>query len=362
MDKNKIKCRVKELELINLMDLNITEMEQMVQNIGEPRYRGRQLFKWIHQKGAASFAEMTDLPVGLRDKLQAMATPGGLPVITARISADGTAKYLFGLRDGNAVESVFLPHDYGCSVCVSSQVGCRMGCRFCASTMEGLVRNLSAGEIYAQVMGIQALAGTRVDSVVLMGSGEPMDNLDEVLKFILMVTSPDGLNIGSRHITVSTCGVVPGILRLAGENNQVTLSVSLHAPNDEIRDAIMPVNRKYHIGELIGACREYVEKTNRRVTFEYALINGVNDGREQARELGRLLKGLLCHINLIPLNQVEERAYRKPAPARVKEFKDILQALGIPVTVRKEMGGDIDAACGQLRRRVSREQTAPGRR
>lgn len=344
------------------MDLNIAETEQMIQDIGEPRYRGRQIFKWVHQKGAAEFAEMTDLPKELRDKLQGLTTPGGLSVITAKTSADGTTKYLFGLADGNAVESVFLPHDYGCSVCVSSQVGCRMGCRFCASTMEGLVRNLTAGEIYAQVMGIQTHTGTRVDSVVIMGSGEPMDNLDEVLKFIFLIISPDGLNIGSRHITVSTCGVVPGIHRLAEVNNQVTLSISLHAPNDEIRDRIMPINRKYPIGELIQACREYVQKTNRRVTFEYALINGVNDSREQARELGRLLQGLLCHVNLIPLNKVEEREYTKPAPARVKEFKDTLQGLGIPVTVRKEMGGDIDAACGQLRRRVSGGQPAPGRR
>lgn len=350
------------LDLINLMDLNIAETEQLMQDIGEPKYRGRQLFKWVHQKGAVQFGEMTDLPRSLRDKLQDSAAPGGLSVITAKTSADGTTKYLFGLADGNAVESVFLPHDYGCSVCVSSQVGCRMGCRFCASTMEGLVRNLSAGEIYAQVMGIQAKTGSRIDSVVMMGSGEPMDNLDEVLKFISLITSPDGLNIGSRHLTLSTCGVVPGILRLAEANNQVTLSISLHAPNDEIRDRIMPINRKYSIAELLRACRDYVLKTNRRVTFEYALINGVNDSREQAIELGRLLKGLLCHVNLIPLNQVEERAYQKPEPARVKEFKAALQALGIPVTVRKEMGGDIDAACGQLRRRVSGDQSVPGRR
>ena len=237
-----------------------------------------------------------------------------------------------------------------------------MGCRFCASTMEGLVRNLSAGEIYAQVMGIQAKAVTRVDSVVIMGSGEPMDNLDQVLKFIFLVNSPDGLNIGSRHITVSTCGVVPGILRLAEVNNQVTLSISLHAPNDEIRDRIMPINRKYPIGELIRACKEYVRKTNRRITFEYALINGINDNKEQAGELGRLLKGLLCHVNLIPLNQVKEREYMKPEQARVRQFKDALQVLGVPVTVRKEMGGDIDAACGQLRRRVAGGQPSPGRR
>lgn len=351
-----------KFELTNLMDLNITETENLIQDIGEPRYRGRQVFKWVHQKGAAEFAEMTDLPKVLRDKLQGLATPGSLSVITARTSADGTTKYLFGLVDDNAVESVFLPHDYGCSVCVSSQVGCRMGCRFCASTMEGLVRNLTAGEIYAQVMGIQTKAGTRVDSVVIMGSGEPMDNLGEVLKFIILVTSPDGLNIGSRHITLSTCGVVPGILRLAEANNQVTLSISLHAPNDDIRNKIMPINRKYPIGELIRACREYVLKTNRRITFEYALIDGINDNKEQAGELGRLLKGLLCHVNLIPLNQVEEREYAKPEPARVREFKETLQALGIPVTVRKEMGGDIDAACGQLRRRVSGGQPVPGRR
>ncbi len=350
------------MQTVNLMDLNIEETKQLVTGFGEPVYRARQIYGWVHQKGISQFSEMTDLPLSLREKLQNVCITGGLEVITKKAARDGTTKYLFGLHDGNAVESVFLPHEYGSGVCVSSQVGCRMGCRFCASTIGGVIRSLSAGEIYAQVTGIQADVGSRVSSIVVMGSGEPMDNLTEVLKFIRMVSSPDGLNIGARHITVSTCGVVPGILQLAGEKMQITLSVSLHASNDEIRDKLMPVNRKYPIGVLMEVCREYVLITNRRITFEYSLINDFNDLPEHAAELGRLLKGLLCHVNLIPLNPVEERDYRRSEPKRVQAFKDTLEKTGVRVTVRKEMGIDIDAACGQLRRRAARGHTMPGRR
>lgn len=336
------------------MNLSLQQTEELVVSLGEPKFRARQIFAWVHQKGINNLSDMTDISLKLREKLEDMAYPGRLEVLTRQKSTDGTTKYLFGLLDGETLESVFLPHIYGYSVCVSSQVGCRMGCRFCASTIGGLVRNLSAGEMYAQVMGIQCDSGQRVDSIVVMGSGEPMDNLSEVIRFISLLTSQEGLNIGSRHITVSTCGIVPGIRQLAREKLQITLSVSLHSSNDETREQIMPVNKKYPIKSLIDVCKEYITITNRRITFEYALIDGFNDSPEQALELGRLLKGLLCHINLIPLNQVAERNFQKSNLARVQAFKACLEKAGIPVTVRREMGADIDAACGQLRRRINK--------
>ncbi|HWI54513.1 MAG TPA: 23S rRNA (adenine(2503)-C(2))-methyltransferase RlmN [Desulfobacteria bacterium] len=349
------------MDKLNLMDLSLKETEELITSMGEPRFRGRQIFKWVHQKGILRFAEMTDQPAKLREKLESACYLGNLEVSAKQNSADGTTKYLFKVYDTNSVESVLLPHDYGISVCVSSQVGCRMGCRFCASTIGGLVRNLSAGEIYSQVISIQKDSGKRVGSIVVMGSGEPFDNYDEVIKFIRLIISPDALNIGARHITVSTCGDVPGIKRFAGEGLQVTLSISLHAPNDELRDQIMPVNRKYPIASLINACRDYISITNRRITFEYALINDFNDSYEQALELGRLLKGLLCHVNLIPLNQVDEREYRQSNLSKVRAFHNTLEKVGVPVTIRKRMGADIDAACGQLRRRAAQGEITPGR-
>ena len=344
------------MNLINLMSLNRQETEELISAMGEPRFRGKQIYKWVHQKAVSHFEEMSDVPIKLRERLESECTLGNLSVITKQTSNDGTVKYLFELPDGNAVESVFLPQDYGVSVCVSSQVGCRMGCRFCASTIGGLVRNLSAGEIYAQVLGIEKEQGRRVSSVVIMGSGEPLDNFAEVVKFIGLITSEDGLNIGARHITVSTCGEVPGIRSLAEERMQITLSVSLHAPNNEIRDQIMPVNKRYPIKTLMKACEDYISLTNRRITFEYALISNFNDSQELAIELGRLLKGLLCHVNLIPLNQVNERDFRQSNPGRVQAFRNALEKVGIPATVRREKGADIDAACGQLRRRVTQEK------
>ncbi len=343
------------------MDLNLQETEQLITSMGEPRFRAKQIFKWVHQKGIFRFEEMTDIPVVMREKLESTCTLGNLEVSAKQNSADGTTKYLFKLYDGHAVESVLLPHDYGISVCVSSQVGCRMGCGFCASTIGGLIRNLSAGEIYSQVINIQKESGKRVDSIVVMGSGEPFDNYDEVIKFIKLIISPEALNIGARHITVSTCGDVPGIKRFAGEGVQVTLSISLHASNDELRNRIMPVNKRYPIASLMAACRDYISVTNRRITFEYALINNFNDSTEQALELGRLLKGMLCHVNLIPLNQVDEREYRQSNLSRVRAFCNTLEKVGIPVTIRKEMGADIDAACGQLRRRAAKGEITPGR-
>lgn len=338
------------------MSLNRQETEELISAMGEPKFRGKQIFKWVHQKGVSQFAEMTDIPIKLRERLESECTLGSQSIMAKQKSSDGTVKYLFELSDGHAVESVFLPHDYGVSVCVSSQVGCRMGCRFCASTIGGLVRNLSSGEIYAQVIGIEKDQGRRVGSVVIMGSGEPLDNLAEVIKFIGLITSEDGLNIGARHITVSTCGEVPGIRSLAAERMQITLSISLHAPNDEIRDQIMPINKKYPIKTLIKACEDYICLTNRRITFEYALINNFNDSQEQAIELGRLLKGLLCHVNLIPLNQIDERDFQQSKPGRVQAFRSALEKVGIQATVRREMGADIDAACGQLRRKVTQEK------
>lgn len=334
------------------------ETETLVAGFGEPKYRARQIYRWVHQKGAASFEEMTDLPRELRRKLHIISSPGALQPMAKKTAADGTTKYLWGLMDGHAVESVFLPHDYGNSICVSSQVGCRMGCRFCASAIGGLVRNLTAGEIYAQVTGVQADAGERISSIVLMGSGEPMDNLAQVSRFIGMITSPDGLHIGARHITLSTCGVVPGIRELALKKPQITLSVSLHAPDNEIRDQIMPINKKYPIEVLMEACREYTAITNRRVTFEYALIDGFNDSSEQADKLSGLLRGVLCHVNLIPLNEVKERQFKRSGPATVRVFKEILEKNGVAATIRREMGADIDAACGQLRRRAMEAQPA----
>ena len=345
-----------DTNMINLMNLTVKETEDLVTSMGQPGYRAGQINKWVHVKGVSKFEEMTDLPEDLRTELGSICTPGSLKILTEQRSLDGTAKYLFELEDGETIESVFLPHEYGNSVCISTQVGCRMGCGFCASTVGGLVRNLSAGEIYAQVTGIQNEIGQRVSSIVIMGSGEPMENLNNVLKFIAIVTSASGLHIGARHITLSTCGIVPGIRRLAALNLQITLSVSLHAPNDELRDSIMPVNRKYSIRELLKACRDYITMTKRRITFEYALIQGVNDSQGQAGELIGLLKGMLCHVNLIPLNRVAERKYLQSGQGPVRQFKEKLESAGIPVTLRREKGADIDAACGQLRRRQAGEQ------
>jgi len=337
---------------VDLKDLTLPEMEQFFTGLGEPKFRAGQVCRWIFQRGAEKFDEMTDLSLALRQKLAGLAYIAGLRILQKQVAKDGTAKYLFALADGETVESVLLRHDYGNSVCVSSQVGCRMGCRFCASAIGGLVRNLTAGEIYSQVQTIQEDTGQRVSSVVIMGSGEPLDNLPAVEKFMALITAPYGLNIGARHITLSTCGLAPAIRELAARKLPITLSVSLHAPNDELRDRIMPVNKKYPLKELMAACREYISITKRRVTFEYALIRGFNDSRELAGELGRLLQGMLCHVNLIPVNPVKEREYQKPDPARVREFQQEMEKLRVPVTVRREMGADIDAACGQLRRKA----------
>lgn len=336
---------------VNLKDLTLAELEDFMAGLGAEKYRARQIALWIFQKGAGSFQEMTNLSREFREALAAAAVLSRPELQARQVSRRGdTVKYLFRLADGQAVESVLMKHDYGSSACLSTQVGCRMGCRFCASGLDGLVRNLSPAEIYDQVLGIQQDSGLRVSHVVIMGTGEPLDNYRATLVFIKNVIAPYGLNISGRHITVSTCGLVPGIRALAGEKLPVTLAVSLHAPNDDLRNTLVPVNKKYPIKELMAACRDYARETGRRVTFEYILLKGVNDSREQALELGRMLKGMLCHVNLIPANPVAERDTAPPAREQVESFKQTLEKQGIAATVRRELGADIDAACGQLRR------------
>lgn len=338
--------------MIDLKDLEYHELEALLKTQGQPRYRAKQVFQWLH-RGAESFAEMTDLPKTVRDRLAEMYFVSRLSIREKYVSRiDGTVKYLFELEDGNCIESVVMRYKHGLTICISSQVGCRMGCGFCASTIGGLYRNLTAGEILNQVLFAQKDVGERISNIVMMGIGEPLDNFDNVIRFLHNVNHPDGMNIGYRHISLSTCGVVDKIYRLAEENLPITLSVSLHAPNDAIRDTIMPVNKKYPVETLIKACRDYIGVTGRRISFEYALIAGINDGPAQAEELAALLKGMLCHINLIPVNKVEERNYHKGRTQDIRRFQDRLLELGMNATVRRELGSDISASCGQLRKKV----------
>ncbi|CCO07182.1 23S rRNA (adenine(2503)-C(2))-methyltransferase RlmN [Desulforamulus hydrothermalis] len=342
---------------VNLKDLNLTELQQLLSQLGEKPFRAEQICRWIFAKGITGFSEMTNLSKELRSKLAELAWLSSPQMAVRRQSADGdTVKYLFTLTDGHAVESVLMKHSYGNAVCVSTQVGCRMGCLFCASTLGGLVRNLSPAEIYDQVLGIQQDSGLRVSHIVIMGTGEPLDNYDNVLKFLANINAPYGLNIGFRHITLSTCGLVPRMRELARKKLPLTLAVSLHAPNDALRDQLVPINRRYKLAQLIEACHDYVNLTGRRITFEYALLAGVNDREEHARQLISLVKGLLCHINLIPANPVQERGFQRSSPAQTERFRAILSRGGLHVTVRREMGGDIDAACGQLRRRYEKQK------
>lgn len=344
----------------SLVGMTKEELKEFVESLGEPGFRAKQLFQWIYQKGATTFDQMTNLSAAFRAKL---AEKARLKLCEREVAQNAeptrTTKYLFQLPDGQKVESVLMRHNYGNSVCVTTQVGCRMGCSFCASTFGGLVRNLLAGEIVDQilVMASDLPEGQRIDSVVLMGSGEPMENYDQVLKAVRLMHDPDGLNIGYRHITLSTSGLVPAIYRLADEGIPITLALSLHAPNDQLRSELMPVNRVWPVGEVLAATRHYGEQTGRRVTYEYILIEEVNDNPEEAEQLAALLRGSLAHVNLIPMNPVAERPqYRRPSKERIKRFQEILEAHGLETTVRREMGGDIDAACGQLRNRVQRQR------
>ncbi len=341
-------------EKLNLKSLTYQELTSYLAGLGEPVFRARQIWQWLWQKGATDFEAMSNLSKALREKLAQTAWIGHLKVLAKQVSTlDRTTKYLFELPDGETVESVLMYHKYGLSVCVSTQVGCQMACRFCASTLGGLVRNLAAWEIYDQVLRIQLEAGERVGSVVIMGSGEPLENYRNVLDFIRLMISPEGLHLGQRHITLSTCGVVPKLYQLAQEDLDITLSISLHATSNEVRNEIMPVNRQYPLETLLQACVDYITTTKRRITFEYALLAGVNDSKAEAQRLARLLKGMLCHVNLIPVNPVAGRGFTKPAGERVREFQQTLATYGIETTVRRELGTDIDAACGQLRRRMA---------
>ena len=344
---------------MNLRSLTLAELADLLKTMGQPSFRAKQVFTWLH-RGIRSFDEMTDLPKTLRTAL-AEQYPLYTPQAVRRQESarDGTIKYLWRLSDGNCVETVLMRYHYGNTVCISTEVGCRMGCAFCASTLGGLVRRLEPAEMLDQVLFTQLDSGLPISHIVLMGIGEPLDNFENVLKFLENVNSPLGLNISMRHISLSTCGLVPKIDALAEKKLQLTLSVSLHAPNNSVRDTIMPVNRAYPMEELIAACRRYYQATSRRISFEYAMIDGVNDTPAAARELLEKMRGLPAHFNLIPLNRVEESPLKPSSRAAVAEFQRILEQGGIPATVRRTLGGDIDASCGQLRRKYN--QSAKGR-
>lgn len=334
-----------------LKNFTEAEMKELMKEIGEKAFRGTQVYSWIY-KGAKTFDDMKNIPKSLREKLEEVSYIGNIDIELKLESKDGkTKKYLFLLNDGNIIETVMMDYDSRVTVCVSNQVGCRMGCRFCASTMDGLVRNLEPWEILDQIMKIQEDTGKRVSNLVLMGSGEPLDNYDNTKQFLKIVNDENGLNIGYRHITLSTCGIVPKIYELADLEIPINLAISLHSPYDDKRKEIMPVANKYSINEILDACRYYIKKTNRRVTFEYSLIKGVNDGKKEAEALAALLKGMLCHVNLIPINEVDERDFKKPDKAFIYKFRDYLEERNIPATVRISMGSDISGACGQLRRK-----------
>lgn len=336
----------------DLKSLTIEEMEAfLAQDLQQPKYRAKQVFDWLHKKMCGGFDEMTNLSKELRESLAKKAEIRDVRQVAVQESKDGTRKYLFALGDEERIESVFLPHDYGNAVCISSQVGCRMGCTFCASTLSGLSRNLTASEMLSQVYGISKDTGVRIDHVVVMGMGEPLDNYENLIRFLVLIADPNGQNLSMRNLTVSTCGLTNEIRRLAEEKLPITLALSLHAPTQEKREALMPVAHKYPLDEVIEACRFYFEKTGRRVTFEYSLIAGKNDSEEDAAELGALLAGMNCHVNLIPVNPVEERGYAQPDQSAVLRFQNKLEKKGINSTIRRGMGRDIDGACGQLRRR-----------
>ena len=340
--------------MIDLKSMTLEELSGFLRSMGEPAFRGRQVFTWLH-KGVSSFDEMSNLSKALREKLKEQCILTVPRVAKKQVSArDGTIKYLWQRADGNCVESVLMRYHHGNTVCISSQVGCRMGCAFCASTIAGKVRNLTPAEMLDQVLFTQQDSGAEVSNIVLMGIGEPMDNLDNVLRFLELVNHPDGINIGMRHISLSTCGVIPGIARLAELGLQLTLSISLHAPDSETRSKIMPVNRAYDVEALFAACHEYFRKTGRRISFEYAMIDGVNDHDWQADLIAKRLRGMPGHVNLIPLNEVTESPFRPSR--RMAAFQKQLEAQGITATVRRSLGGDIDASCGQLRRRAMEEE------
>lgn len=335
----------------NIKDYDLEDLKQELISIGEKGFRAEQIFKWLYQEKVKSFDEMTNLSLELREKLKNNYTICNYNILKKLESSDGTKKYLFDILDGNIIESVLMEYHYGKSVCVSSQVGCKMGCKFCASTGIPFVRNLTSGEIVEQILAIEQDTGEKISNIVFMGIGEPLDNYDNVIKAIRILNNPKGLGIGARHISVSTSGLVPRIYDLAKENIQCTLSVSLHASNNEKRSSMMPVNNRYSVEELIKACKDYIAMTNKRISFEYALAKDNNDNMQDAKELANLLKGMLCHVNLIPINKIENGKFTKSSNENIIKFRDYLNDHGIVATIRRELGSDIEAACGQLRRK-----------
>lgn len=336
----------------DIASYNYEELTEKMNRIGTKSFRGKQIYSWLHEKLVDSFEEMTNLPKNLREKLDEEYEIRQVSVVKRQISKmDPTEKFLFELDDGNMIESVLMKYNYGNSVCISSQAGCRMGCRFCASTIDGLERNLTASEMLRQIYAIQKITGERVSNIVVMGSGEPLDNYDNFVRFVHMISDEHGLHISQRNITASTCGIIPNMLRLAEEGLQITLALSLHGSNQEKRKKLMPVANKYELTDVLKACDVYFEKTGRRVTFEYSLVKDVNDQDEDVEELAAMLKNRNCHLNLIPVNPIRERDFKKPDGKNARDFKNKLEKNGINVTIRRERGSDIDGACGQLRRR-----------
>ena len=336
--------------------MTMEELTSYIKELGEPSFRAKQIFEWLY-RGVTSFDEMTNLSKSTREKLEQNAYISYPKIKNKLVSKiDGTVKYLYEMPDGECVETVVMEYNHGTSICVSTEVGCKMGCAFCASTIGGLVRRLSAGEIADQIIFSQKDLGKRIDSIVLMGIGEPLDNFDNVVTFLKNINDKNGLNIGMRHISLSTCGIVPKIYELAELNLPITLSISLHATDNKKRDEIMPINHRYTIEELIAACKDYIKVTGRRISFEYAVISGVNDSIADASKLCTLLKGMLAHVNVIPVNEVRERGFVKPDRKRIDEFVDYINKRGISATVRRKLGGDINASCGQLRRQSLKKE------
>ncbi len=335
----------------NIKDYNLEDLKNELKGMGEKPFRAEQIFKWLYDEKVESFDEMTNLSLELREKLKENYTMCNFQILKKQESKDGTIKYLFDVLDGNAIETVLMRYHHGNSICVSSQIGCKMGCKFCASTGINFIRNLSSGEIVEQIIKVEQDTGERISNVVFMGIGEPLDNYDNVVNAIRRINHPKGLNIGARHISISTSGLVPKIYQLAEENIQCTLSISLHATSNEKRSSMMPVNQTYPIEELLQACRDYIAKTNRRISFEYALAKDNNDNLEDAKQLVKLLKGMICHVNLIPINKIENGQFDKSSNENIMKFRDYLNEHGIVATIRRELGSDIEAACGQLRRK-----------
>ena len=340
------------MEKQDIRSMYLTELEEMLGELGQPKFRAAQLYRWL-QSGETDFDSMTNIPLSLRNELKEKTYIADVKIVRKfKSRLDETVKYVYELYDGEYIESVLMKYEHGYTVCISTQVGCRMGCSFCASGIAGLTRNLTASEMLAQITAAGRDNGIRVSNVVMMGMGEPLDNLDNSVRFLRLVSDDKGLNIGLRHISLSTSGVVSGIKKLKEYNFPITLSISLHAPNDEIRSSIMKVNRKWNIEELLEACKEYQAVTTRRISFEYALIDGVNDSDECAAQLAKRLKGIMCHVNLIPANPVKENSFKKPDKNKIIHFRDLLIKKGVNATVRRTLGADIDASCGQLRKRA----------